>query len=228
MKKIIYIICFLIYFCCSLCDAIQHSIRVWPEININGKLINDKPYTYHLDSRLEFIDKHHHFHNLFAEAGLGYIISDSMNIDIAYRYTSHNNFTGFPSINIFWQAFTWNFLKENNYQLISRVRLEERKPNADLPTLKRLRERLTLNLPTLISDKYMPIIYEELFFNLNKVSYASQRFLAQNRVFLGMQINLSSVCFWKIGYVNQYSYGSPNSQNQMSHILSLMFNIDMT
>ena len=150
-----------------------------------------------------------------SEAGIGYKTSDNLSLWLGYTWLLENaNATQQHRI---WQQAFWNILQNNQVYFISRTRLEERKDVHEPQPSVRLRQRLQLSFPNKILDKFTPIIYDELFVNMNNPPWVNNQLINQNRIFLGIGITLWKKIELQVGYLNQSEPREP--ENRMNHII---------
>lgn len=104
------------------------------------------------------------------------------------------------------EQIQFNIIDKMTYSLVGRNRFEQRF-NALVPgTAYRDRVRANLTLHNAIAKGISPIIYDELFFNVNHPDWVSQRTLSQNRVFGGVRVQLGEITSVLIGYLGRSNY----------------------
>ncbi|GAG77321.1 unnamed protein product [marine sediment metagenome] len=118
-----------------------------------------------------------------------------------------------------WQQLLWQILGTQNATIVLRTRLEQRFRSLENSTALRLRQNIKLTLPKAIANKLTPILFDEMFFNLNHPEWVNKNDINQNRLFMGIQIPIKKNNFLQVGYLNQYEFRSPN--NRMSHVFML-------
>ena len=116
-----------------------------------------------------------------------------------------------------WQQFQLE-KAQKYFHFYWRTRLEERKRQNFSEISVRFRQRITLQSTKPLADKFYPVVYDELFFNLNQVEWIDTNTLNQNRMFLGFDINFKSFIL-QLGYLNRVRFET--EQNNITHILQL-------
>jgi hypothetical protein len=107
-----------------------------------------------------------------------------------------------------------------------RSRLEERTNTVASGANLRLRERFIFIFPNLSRfPQLMPVLYNEIFFNLRKTTWASLNTIQQNRLYLGFNFPIGEKATVDLGYLNQYFPADRGNAALMNHILFLGLNL---
>lgn len=201
-----------------------HHTKAWGNLVITGPLCNSKVYKYYYDTQLELEDDRYKFEAAYASIGVGYKTKPFVTLFLANTYYVAKQFDGSIKQEYrLWEQADWEIEENKRYSLTNRLRLEERK-NFEQPQIAlRIREKLILNAPIQNSKKYLVVVWDEMFFNLNHPDWVSKNFFAQNRAFIGLGIRSSKQSLFAIGYMNQYQI---NTVRQLSNILYASFNIN--
>lgn len=205
--------------------SLEQNENLWLAINSQLKLSNDEKWLSYIYSQTRFINQDHPWQLVLLEGGIGYKLPTTTSIWLGYRWSGRNPFNNFSEENRLIQQVLYP-IKADFFKTIIRTRLEESQYTNQSPMSLRLRERIAfeLNQPLFFS-KIFPVIYDEVFFRLNKTDYTSNAFISQNRLFLGFNLRYSTTAWWEIGYINQFQMNTPqNNQNQINHILSVTYN----
>ena len=109
------------------------------------------------------------------------------------------------------------------WHISSRTRLEHRFINRNSGIAWRLRQQLLAKFRISCNEKIRPVIFDEIFFNLNHPKWVSNSTINQNRILLGCDVYFSEKNFIRIGYMNRYATAEP--KNMMFHILWLAVHI---
>jgi hypothetical protein len=134
---------------------------------------------------------------------------------------------GSPQIYRPWEQVIWELLDKNPVILFqTRTRIEQLKQEFQPEWLWRLRERARVAFPERLPDKLTPVIYDEVFFNINKPVWISTDVVDQNRFFVGVDTKKWKNTFVEVGYINQYIFSEPT--NKMAHIFSLSLMIELS
>ena len=198
--------------------------KLWLDLNSNGNLFNNKKILYWVDEQLRLINHANYYEHNNLQGGLGYQFLDNLSLWGGYQWNSKNQFTGSAAENRTWQQAIWDVVNNQQVYFSTRTRLEQRERTDQTQWANRLRERLTLKFPHKIAQKFTPVIFDELFFNLNKPHWTSDHTFSQNRAFVGIDIPAGKKNFFEIGYLNQYLI--QNKENEIDHILYLSFSIN--
>jgi hypothetical protein len=205
--------------------ALEQNEKLWAGINVERPLSEDNKWFYLLYTQTRLINKSHPWQSTLFEGAVGYLLLPNNRIWLGYRWTAHNPNNGFFESNRLWQQYV--FLKEDDElrRIVLRSRLEEIEYTNQSQISFRFRERVSFEQKSHYFGALNPFIYDEAFFQLNETNYSSNRFLSENRLFLGCNWYLPSKNFWEIGYINQYLFNpNRNNQNVMDHVLSFSFN----
>jgi len=99
----------------------------------------------------------------------------------------------------------------------SRTRLEERTIAGDPNWLLRLKQRFIVEFPKYILNKYTPIFYDEVEFDLN----SSNAGFVENKIFIGLSFPVGIGKALQVGYKNKYKL----VEKRMEHEVKLSFKI---
>ena len=80
---------------------------------------------------------------------------------------------------------------------------------------------MTFELTDLIFHKWTPIIWDEIFINLNNPVWVNPQTISQNRAFAGIRFPLNTKANLVLGYLNQYHLQA--TQNQNNNIIFINF-----
>jgi hypothetical protein len=161
------------------------------------------------------------FEEGLVRAGLGWQSTPNLSLWGGYQWTSHNQLTGSNQVNRLWQQLLWQILKKEPVILTSQSRVEERAQQNQAQWNIRFRQQVTVEFPKSISNKPTPVFWDEVFFNITKPSWVSNKTVDQNRAFLGVNILISTSNTLSVGYLNQYDFKS--TANQMNNIIFIGF-----
>lgn len=201
--------------------ATQSDAKQWVNVNVNGSLFHSERFNYILHSELRFIDQDRAFETVRVSYAPGYEINPHLSFWLGLQWESKNQVSGMHSQTRIWEQFIWNAFTHERLILINRLRLEERFLQQNPETSYRLRNRVTIRFLDKIANKYNPTTWDELFMNMNNPDWVNNKFIDQNRYFLGVDI-LNGDNFLEVGYLNQYVIG--RSQDVMSHMLYISLN----
>jgi hypothetical protein len=202
----------------------QHK-KLWLNIGLYGDLSEKYKLKYLMDGELRFTDQDGNFETVRGEIGAGYQALPNLIFWAAVQRISANQTPGGAGAeNRLWQQAIWDIIDNDDFNLFTRTRIEERF-RADQPGWNyRFRERVNLLLIDKIAPDYSPLIYDEVFFLLNKPVWQNDKTFSENRLFVGLNINLSEQVVMQIGYLNQYIFHQ--TENEMNHVLSITLNVN--
>lgn len=207
--------------------ALEQYEKGWFGLNLQQSLSENKKVLGLVFTQLRTINESHPIQAGLIEGALGYRIHGNDSVWIGYRWTGINPNNGFFQENRLFQQYLAIFKPHPLYQFILRTRLEEIERTDQTQIYLRGRERLALEIRRkFLLDDVFPFFSDEILMNLNDTEYVSNRFVNENRLFLGVNWYTGQHSWWEIGYINQYQMRAPSqTQNQMSHILSITYNI---
>jgi hypothetical protein len=220
IKRFLYFLLF--FFISTNCLALAEHIKLWTGINASQTLTDDRKWLSFIFSQLRFIDQGHPLQVALLEGGMGYRVFSHDSIWVGYRWSGHNPYNDFYQENRLFQQYIWHLQPQH---MVFRTRLEEIERTNQSQLTIRLRQRFALEGTHSLFRKAFSFVYDEIFFQLNNTNYMSSKFISENRLFLGLNLNSSKQAWWEIGYINQFQFRTPQeNQNQMSHIASLNYN----
>ncbi len=205
--------------------ALEQNEKLWLGINVEKPLTSDKRWMYLIFTQARLINQSPTWQTQLVEGAVGYnILHATLRVWLGYRWALLDPPNGFMQENRFWQQIIWTAERDNKNTVVLRSRLEESVYSRRSQPSFRLRERFLAEFWHRYFGVLNPLVYEELFFPLNKTSYTSHQLISQNRLFLGFNLRTASNAFWEIGYINQYQMHTPqNPQNAMSHVVSVTY-----
>lgn len=206
--------------------AYSDKERLWLGLNAQQSLSQDEKWLGFIFTQLRLYNEPHPVQIGLLEGGLGYQFLPKQTIWIGYRWMGNNPNNGFYQENrLFQQIILQKHITMFRY--ISRTRIEEIERTNQSQIAFRLRQRLALEIDKDLYLKTFPFIYDEVFIPFNQTDYSSNRFISENRLFLGVNQYRSKTSWWELGYINQYQMPTPLSpQYDMSHVLSITYNFN--
>ncbi len=211
--------CLLIFVSHAFASNPTELFREWSKIDVTGPYNSDWS-----DLRYEaFFESRNQETRL--DFATGYRFTPLISAWSGFTWISPNN--GNPQIYRPWQQLIWELFDKNPIILFqTRTRLEELKQEGQPVWLLRVRERWRIAFPEKLPHKLTPVIYDEVFFNINQPSWVSTKIIDQNRFFVGIDTPPLKKTFIEIGYINQYIFTVPI--NHMAHILSVSLMIELS
>lgn len=203
---------------------VQHN-GFWPMINVQNYLSNDHRWAYLLNSQARFLNETHPLKTVLIQDSIGYSINQNLRIWMGYYYSGHNFQAKYFTENRLFQELYWKIVSNQKTKVAYRTRLEENQFNIYRQNQVLLRQLLAKEFLTNYKGMLNPLIYDEMFFRVNKPSYASHDLISQNRLFLGFNLNTTDHSFWRIGYLNQYATSTPVSRTAMNHIFVISYTV---
>lgn len=223
-KRLIAILCLACFMQSTTTLAVKKSTQAWPIIRVFGKIKQSK-WRYFLKSHLYVGNKSEWFNRVIFRGGMGYAPNSRIILWLGTDVI--------PSLNAKTKRFlteqrVWQeamFLATNTprFQFLLTSKLEQRFLHGTPGVALRWRQRFTLRFLHLLSENISPVIYDELFFNLNHPVWVSKSVIDKNRVLLGIKISAWKNASLTIGYVNEFRPRKP--ENMVTHIILMSLNI---
>lgn len=202
----------------------QQGLAYWTDLTLTGKLIPSSHWLYWFEVQNRYHMTAGKTQITLLRSALGVAYSDSLSLWCGYQWNSINGLTEGKQQEIFWQQAIWRALNRPHLSLTLRSRFEFRHPVDRHDWAYRLREQLTLKLPNDRCPFITPVIYDEIFFNLNHPIWVNQGLLSQNRLFMGIDIPLSKSVTLETGYMQQYQ--ASRHDKFLNHVLMTTLNIN--
>lgn len=204
--------------------ALEQQTKQWVGLNGQYSFGQNHHWLTYLFSQFRLIDQAHPWQAMLIEPALGYQITPEKSIWLGYRWTGRNPYHGFFQENRLIQQMI-SQKKNVRFRFIFRSRLEEITHSNASQIALRVRERFSVEIQHAVFKNALPFFYDEMFFELNHTNYQPRNFLGENRLFLGVNLYRTAKSWWELGYINQFQVKTPEqTQNQMSHILSVTYN----
>ena len=203
--------------------AAEQEKKMWSLVTLSGNYGN-VVYYVEPQMRLVYLDnRDNRFQQFLTNAGMGYKVAANLQLWFGQTISaaSQDAVAGSTDEYRLWQQVLW-LQRHPLLSVISRTRFEERKSLDFSDWAYRLRQRVLFNKP--LTSKFSIVISDEIFFNMNKVSWILTDRLDQNRAYLGVEQRLSEHTYLGIGYMNQY-LSTPITQ--YNHVLWLNWRIDL-
>lgn len=205
-----------------LASNVEHHTKLWTRMAVTGPFTSNPKVLYYFDSQLDFEDDKYKFEQAHVSAGVGYKALPTVYLYLVNSYVVSERHNGVINQEYrLWQQADWRLNNSSCCHVVSRTRFEESK-NFDEPQIAvRLRQRILLRLPFTNWINHSLVFFDEVFFNLNRPQWITQKFFDQNRAFIGIGTQLSETAELDIGYINQYQFTTPR---QMSNVLYINLN----
>lgn len=201
--------------------SIQSAINkygLWSALQYSGEFEKKPDYLYELELHAEFINKNNVFDEGLIRFGLGYALDGMKSLMMGFDFFPALGFSNRQHEEYrIWQQLEINSTTKR-INLFSRTKIEERKKSGYSQIALRLRQRFTLQSLTPLFKNFLPLVYDEIFFNFNKANWVDTHIINQNRIFLGFDRSYSSFSL-EIGYLNRAFFGTKNVT--ITHILYL-------
>lgn len=200
-------------------ESIEHTNKLWTQFSLTGPLSNDHRLRFNIEAHARFTEQSNRFDQSILRAQIGYQLKKWMSLWLGYDWAPMLNTGGTDLIHdqAIHQQISLLLIKNDNFLVSSRTRLEQRKRNGETDWAWRLRQKVALVLPGCAIGIFEPIIVNELFFNLNKPSWVADQTIDQNRLFAGFRFPLNKQAIMEIAYLNQYL--PLPGPSKMNHIL---------
>jgi hypothetical protein len=206
--------------------AYVQNEKLWTGLNVLRPLTEDRRWVYLVFSQFRFIDQSHPLQIYLIEGGVGRHVTPAVSVWLGYRWSAHQPYNDFFQTNRLFQQALFETLNTGSARMLLRSRFEEVVQSHQSQPSFRFRQRIYTEFKTRYLGMMNPLVYEEMFFQLNKTDYTTHQFVSENRVFIGVNLWHQPHALWEIGYINQYEWRSPQrTQNAMSHVISLNYNL---
>lgn len=189
-------------------DAVQDG-GFWLTIIAQGDL-GPEPVRHRikwwLDGQLRLFGDSGGFGQGLIRPGLGYALGDSTSAWLGYAYIRTDPAKGSPfDEQRIWQQFFWG-PKIKVVSIDSRSRLEERFVETGSDVGVRFRQLVGARMPLDFAPRITPLIWNEVFFNLNDTDWGADAGFDQNRFFVGLGFKIRPESGFRLdaGYMNQY------------------------
>jgi len=219
-------ICLVVFLLCysHLAYSTTERSKYWDSVNLSGNLFNIQRALYFLDVEARIDAQNDQFEQTISVGGVGYQWLPNLSLWLGYQGNSFNQLSGGKPQNAVWEQILWKMINNDSIKLSSRTRLEQRTEVDQSQWVSRLRERVTLKLPKKINDHLTPVIYDEIFIDVNSPAWVNSHAMHENRAFMGVDILTSEKTYLEVGYLNQYRWSfTGNSDN---HILLISLYIE--
>ncbi len=196
----------------------ENFFREWSKIDVTGPYSTDWS-----DFRYEaFFESRNRETRL--DYSTGYRFTPLVSAWGGFTWISPND--GSPQTYRPWEQLIWELFDKNPVMLFqTRTRLEQLKRDDQPEWLWRVRERWRVAFPERFPQQLTPVIYDEVFFNINQPSWVTTRIIDQNRAFVGIDTKRWKNTFVEVGYINQYIFSEPT--NRIAHIFSISLMIEL-
>lgn len=213
--------------CVAVCNplfALTKHTGLWTGAVVVGPARFGPEIKYYADAQLKLIDDPYKFDEVYSSIGLGKQVNKNWLLFIVNRLSAAKQITN-GAMNYeyrLWQEANWRQNLALIYDLSTRSRLEERKRFSQPAIAVRFRQRIMLRKILAWWRGHSFVVYDELFFNLNRPVWVVDSCVEQNRFFIGFGTIVSKKTSVDIGYLNKYQFGNAR---QMTNILAINFNI---
>ena len=208
----------------TLASQTKMHAKWWASSYLTGKFKDHEKWRYAIQPELRFIDDKYKFNQALLTASIGYQTTEYVTLWLGANrtYTEESEGNSRQEYRL-WQLVSWDVLPTTTYILSNRARLEERKLFSSSALAIRARDMLVASIPAFASERYRLIISDEVFLNLNRPGWVTDKFFAENRAAIGVRTALTQQTALEIGYLNQYQFSTPN---QMSNVIYSELNVD--
>ena len=199
----------------------------WTALFINGKFEKDSPWNYMFEANIRSSQYPKSFNNngydigsVPIRLGFGYQIDKENSVMIGYLYQYSQPPYAKKDINEnrAWQQYmnVQDFKEYGKLQL--RNRFEQRTIEEGYGTALRARQQVKYTYP--FEKNWGLAVSEELFVNLDDVSWGPVAGIDQNRFFIGPYIQLNQDVKIEVGYQNVF-VNKDLVDDQMNHIMAI-------
>lgn len=192
----------------------------WINANSSGK-IGEQTLLY-LEAQTRIVDDLNHIGSNILRGALGYSITDKWSLWAGYGFIA-SNYPNHLTENRPYLQSAYSF-SVDNLTVINRTRFEFRILEDKPETALRARHLLRTLYQFDSAHKYMLVLWDELFYNINSVAGTPQEGVDQNRIFLGLghKFGKKAQHFVEGGYLNQYVVRY-EKDNALNHIMAFQY-----
>lgn len=187
---------------CGLADANDNvDEQVWITLKKELPLFEHSDFSSWISfqnrySHNDILDRHK------IEFGLSNQLTESVSGQFGYEYLRRKSSDQLCHEQRFWQQVKWTFFQKNRFKVTSRSRLTLRDRAGEEALAVRFHQRFNCQWPSKRDSKITPVIYSELFANLNQPSWVSKRGMFRHRGFIGLKLKDDDGVNWTVGYLN--------------------------
>ncbi|MDP1604263.1 MAG: DUF2490 domain-containing protein [Legionella sp.] len=220
-----YLLIILIIIPCKI-YANPPSTRVWTNVIYNTHFSSHPEWLYGYVLEGRFKNQSGLFYQGLIQGQLGYSLSDTTQAWMGYTLIPNTVVepTGRVSHTIqrIYQQLIKELINTPEYEVFSRSRIEERHRLGEHGIGLVYRQLLIVNLQRLSwHDEYTPFISNEVFANLNKPAWGSQKPFNQNRLIMGWSFPCGKHnC--QLAYLNQFLVSRYNNEQNNVIFFSLI------
>lgn len=204
-------------------------------IFVNGRFDKDKPWTYMFEAGIRSStfttnsvhkDRGYDIGSIPIRIGFGYQIDkeNSVMIGYLYQYSQPPFAKTDVNENRAWEQYQ-NIQNFKEYGILqNRIRFEQRELEEGYGTALRTRYQLKYIYP--LSKDWSIVFSDEIFWNLNTVSWGPVAGFDQNRVFIGPGYQINQDSRIEFGYLNNYTNKDLNDDLNMHMVaINLYYNV---
>ncbi len=205
--------------------ALEQQGQLWLDASISDPFKNNKQIFYAIDARAHFVDQRDYHKFTWINAGLGYAYTPTLSFWSGYQWLSHDVTNDKPVENRIWEQMVWQIFQNDMLTIRTRTRFEQTSRMHEPGWNNRVREKVSFYFPAKLFNKYTPLIYDEMFINLNKPNWMSDAdTIDQNQLFIGLDIPTSKTIFLEVGYIAQSLFNRQNTA--LNHVIYLGINFN--
>ncbi len=209
-------------------EFIERQDRVWLKTQAFGAIAPDYQYMVELQTR--YNDSAEKLNVAIVRPAVIYKYNENISLWFGYAF-----FADLPERDIdvpeyenrIWQQMFLDVLERDSYSVFSRTRIEQRESSIDPQWAFRFRQKYTINfLKLLPSSKYLPYVSDEILLNFNNPRWVGERFVDQNRIYIGIQLPINGSTIVDLRYLYQVDFGIPKNLANNILYFKLTLNLD--
>jgi len=197
--------------------GLQESTGLWLDAAINDRIPTLTKWHYNIEGQLRFKDLANYYELTKVYAGIEYRYKPGLNLSGGYFWSSHNPLSDSVRENGLWEEIVAEVIKKDNFVLRNRTRFEQYSRMHQPQWQSRVREKIALYFPNKITNKFVPLVSNEIFVKLNDPEWSNDKAVQENRLFIGTDFQATSTIFWQIGYLQRLQFQTTG--NKLSNIL---------
>lgn len=223
LRSSIFII--LLLLCSATLGATTRHTKQWTTAIIQGFLPKSNQLKYYIQPRLALTDNKYKFNNALIFLGLGYQANQDVTLWLIGNQSVTKNRSGkLLHRHTLREQMNWTILKNDELSFTSTSRFDQRKQVGETQWGLMLRQQLALRLPFHCWEHHSLYLFDEVFFELNHPKwFNSNRFMEQNRAYIGIGSEITKHVLLDVGYLNQYVM---RNNDRMSNVLYMIFNVN--
>lgn len=208
--------------------GLEQSTQSYTDLNIVGNFKANERLKWLLYTEgvwnIDNPNNNQFFDQAIFRGGLGYQLTPDLTFWGAYSFVTNNPEGENTYENRVHEQLTWVMGQLSDVTFISNSRVEQRFYSESSEVGYRYRQTLQAVLPPMTEYQLVPVIYDEVYINLNNPDWVGSSTLSENDIFVGVEIPTSKDTAFTVGYTNQYLFNA-GGEDGMNHVVYFIFDI---